>query len=230
MRPRLLSLGRMLLLAVALAGAPRAQDGWSFTLEPYVWIPALEGDGSADGSPDVDFEIDYPGELSAAFPLALVLEGPGGGAWRLDALYARWRDDDGATTSETSVSLLEAGHAWRMDERWALTAGLRAVDLGLEVDVLGVGSDASATWIDPWFGASGELPLRAGWSVRARGDLGGFGVGSDFTWQAAALLGWSSPSWRLELGYRALAVEFDDDDLDTELVAHGPQLALAVRL
>lgn len=214
----------------ALAGTTHAQDGWKVTLEPYVWIPALEGDGSAEGSPDVDFEIDYPGELSAAVPLALWVEGPGGGAWKLDLLYARWRDDDGATTSETSVSLLEAGYAWPAGEGWALTAGLRGIELELDVEVVGVESDAREAWVDPWVGASGEMALGAGWGFRAAGDVGGFGVGSDFTWQAAALLGWSSTRWRIEYGYRALAVEFDDEELETNLVAHGPFLGVAFRL
>ena len=133
MRRHLLSLGFSILLLLPIVGTTHAQDGWKLTLEPYIWIPALEGDGSADGSPEVDFDIDYPGELSAAVPLAVGLEGPGGGAWKLDLLYARWRDDDGATTSETSVGLLDAGYAWPVSERWALAAGLRGVQLELDV-------------------------------------------------------------------------------------------------
>ena len=74
------------------------------------------------------------------------------------------------------------------------------------------------------------MPLGEGWALRAWGDVGGFGVGSDFTWQAAALVGRSSGGWRVEFGYRALAVEFDDGELETDLVAHGPFLGVAVRL
>lgn len=230
MQRSLRAVGLPLLLAFPLAGTARAQDGWKLTLEPYVWIPALEGDGSAEGSPEVDFEIDYPGELSAAVPLALWIDGPGAGEWKVDLLYARWRDDDGATTTETSVGLLEAGYAWPMGERWALTAGLRGVELELDVEIASVESGAREAWIDPWVGASGEVPLGAGWGLRAWGDVGGFGVGSDFTWQAATLVGWSSARWRAEFGYRALAVEFDDGELETELLAHGPFVGVAVRL
>ena len=215
---------------LALAATARAQEGWSLVVEPYLWVPALEGEGSADGSAEVDFAIDYPGELSAALPLVLRLEAPGGSTWRLDGLYARWRDDDGSARTETELSLLEAGFGWPLSEAWDLTAGLRGVELELDVALGSVDSNASEAWVDPWIGGSGDVPLGAGWSLRTWGDVGGFGVGSDFTWQAAALVGWGSSRWRLELGYRALAVEFDDDDLETELLAHGPILGLALRI
>lgn len=225
-----LSLGRVMLVLLLLAGTARAQDGWRLTIEPYLWVPALEGDGSADGSPDVDFEIDYPGELSAAVPLALRLEAPGGCAWKLDGLYARWRDDDGATRTESTVSLLDAGFEWPVSEEWALTAGLRGIELELELEIASLESSAREAWIDPWIGASGAVPLGGNWALRTWGDVGGFGVGSDFTWQAATLLARSSERWRFEFGYRALAVEFDDDDLETSLLAHGPFLGVAFRL
>jgi len=226
---RLLSLCPIL-AASALAGTARAQEGWHLTVEPYLWVPTLEGEGSADGSADVDFTIHYPGELSAALPLALRLETPGGHAWKLDTLYARWNDDDGSSQSETSLSLIDAGFEWPVSDAWALTAGLRGVALELDLEIASVDASAREAWIDPWLGGSGAVPIGAGWALRTWGDVGGFGVGSDFTWQAAALVGWSSARWRFEFGYRALAVEFDDDDLDTELLAHGPMLGVALRL
>lgn len=219
-----------LAVALALAGTAQAQDDWRLTIEPYVWIPALEGEGSADGSPEVDFEIDYPGELSAALPLALRLATPGGSTWRLDGLYARWEDDEGSIETETSLSLVEAGVGWPTGGGWELVAGLRAVELELDVAIGGAEADASESWIDPWLGAAGEVELAERWTVRTWADVGGFGIGSDLTWQVAALAGWRGERWRVELGYRALAVAFDDDDLDTELLAHGPILGVAFEL
>lgn len=223
------ALTRVLLMGCVLAATAQAQDGWTFTLEPYIWIPALEGEGSADGSAEVDFEIDYPGELSSALPLALRVEAPCGSELRLDGLYARWRDDDGSARTESAVSLVDAGFGWPVSDAWHVTAGLRAVELELEVELGGTDADASEAWVDPWIGGSGDVPLGGGWSLRTWGDVGGFGVGSEFTWQAAALVGWGSERWRVELGYRALAVELDEDDLETEWLAHGPILGVAAR-
>lgn len=216
-----------LLASGALAAEARAQEGWSLEVEPYVWVPDLVGEGSADDSPEADFEIDYPGELSAALPLALRLEAPGGASLLFDGLYARWRDDDGSTRTETELSLVEAGIGLPL-RGFGLTAGLRAVELELDVEIGGTDTDGSAGWIDPWVGGRGALPLGRGWSLRGWGDVGGFGVGSDFTWQAAGLVAWSSARWRVEFGYRALAVDFDDEGIDTELLAHGPLLGVAL--
>src|SRR5262245_56897392 len=162
MRSRPLRVGSFLLAAYALAGAAPAQDGWSLALEPYLWVPALEGEGSADGSPEADFEIDYPGGLSAALPLALRLEAPGGSAWLFDGLYARWEDDDGSVRTESEVSLVEAGFAWPLSAAWDLILGLRAVEVGLDVELGGADADASEAWIDPWLGGGGDVPLRGG--------------------------------------------------------------------
>jgi hypothetical protein len=230
-RPRRAAL-RFLLLAGACAcplAQTDAQERWSIEVEPYVWIPDLEGEGTAGDAPEVDFAFDYPGGLSAALPLALRLDAPGPSSFRLDVLYARWTDDEGSVETESDLSLLEAGYGYALGESFDVTAGLRAVELGLDVEVGGVDADASESWIDPWVGARGRRALGGGWALTASGDVGGFGVGSDFTWPAAPYAGWSAGRWRIDLGYRALSVEFDDDDLDTELLAHGPIVGVGVR-
>ena len=227
MRRTPLCLGRLLVVAFALAGVARAQEDWDVTIEPYVWVPALEGEGSAGGSPEVDFEIDYPGELSAALPLALRVESPSGRSFTMDVLYARWTDDDGSIETESEISLVEAGAGVPLSEAWELAAGLRWIELGLDVEIGGADADADESWVDPWIGARGAVPIGGGWSVRGRADVGGFGVGSEFTWQALAVAAWGSARWRFDLGYRALSLRFDEDDLDTELLAHGPILGVA---
>ena len=62
-----------------------------------------------------------------------------------------------------------------------------------------------------------------------RGDIGGFGVGSDLMWQAEAALGVQlTKSIHAELGYRALSFDYDRDDLKYETITHGAQVMLGV--
>jgi len=223
------------LALLVLAGAwpcshAGAQERWSAEVEPYLWVPDLSGEGSADGAPEADFQIDYPGGLSAALPLAVRVDAPGRSSLRLDLLYARWTDDEGSVQTESQLSLLDLGYGYALDPSFDVMAGVRGVELSFEAELLGLEADTREAWVDPWIGGRGGVPLRGGWSLEGYGDVGGFGVGSDFTWQAAATLAWRSDRWRFDVGYRALSVDFDDDDLEVELLAHGPLLGVALRL
>ena len=69
----------------------------------------------------------------------------------------------------------------------------------------------SKNWTDPIVGARWLWNFTARWSLRVRGDLGGFGVGSDFTWQALALVEWQPfKHFSFAGGYRALYQDFED--------------------
>ena len=231
-----------ILSAWALASAPAAQDlevasgdtrgssSWEFTLEPYAWIAGLDGSASADGSDSDDLGPDLGeafGDLEMAAPLAFEARAPQGSfALLTDAIYLRLATDEGVST-KTEALLFELAGAvpvGRSDvAEWLF--GLRWIDV--EFDLSDVAS-AEEAWLDPFVGARGEFELGGAWSLRLRGDVGGFGVGSDFSWQGVALAGASlGEAWRIDLGYRALAVDFDGGDLRYDAVVHGPVLGLA---
>src|SRR6476619_179099 len=44
------------------------------------------------------------------------------------------------------------------------------------------------TWLDPLLAARVHAPLGGKWGFSAYGDVGGFGIGSDITWQAVATI------------------------------------------
>jgi hypothetical protein len=68
-------------------------------------------------------------------------------------------------------------------------------------------------WIDPFLGASGVYTWSTRWSVYARGDAGGFDVGSSFTWQGIGLVNYrASDLITLRAGWRQLDVDFREDN------------------
>ena len=72
-------------------------------------------------------------------------------------------------------------------------------------------------FFDPIVGFRFATPLSDSgkWRVQGRGDIGGFGVSMDLTWQAILDFGYRpSDSWAIWLGYRALAQDFDDSGKD----------------
>jgi hypothetical protein len=212
----------------------KQDEGGSISVEPFLWFVSLDSRGSADGSPPANVALgpsDVFGALDAGFLLAF--EARFAPRWNVlaDGLYVRFEEDEGSVRTETEATMVEAGVARRLESNAGidLLAGLRYIDLSLDVEIgSAIDSTARESWIDPWIGARGRIALGEQWSLRLRGDVGGFGVGSEFTWQALAVLGWSfADSWQLDLGYRAIDIDYEGDDLEFDGVIYGPLLGLA---
>jgi hypothetical protein len=118
--------------------------------------------------------------------------------------------------------------------------GARVTTLKVTFDPEG-GSDLdqSKTWADPILGSRMDLALgnEGRWKIRFRGDFGGFGAGSEFTWNLVGGLGyeWRFDTWQLEalLGGRALYQDFEDgSDLkrfEWDVTQYGPVVALGFK-
>jgi opacity protein-like surface antigen len=128
--------------------------------------------------------------------------------------------------------MVEAGLVWPAGFAKGLDvlAGLRFVELDLDLDLAGVrAGSGSADWVDPWIGARERIPIGGAWSAILRGDVGGFGVGSEFSWQA--ILGVRAACGDhvlVDVGYRALGIDYEDKDLSFDAVVHGPVVGLAI--
>ena len=71
-----------------------------------------------------------------------------------------------------------------------------------------------------------------------RGDVGGFGVGSDFSWQAIAAYAWdfaryNNVTFSGVLGYRALYVDYAQRSgrqrYESDMLQHGPVVGISAR-
>ncbi|MBM6584083.1 hypothetical protein ILT44_28185 [Microvirga sp. BT689] len=71
-----------------------------------------------------------------------------------------------------------------------------------------------------------------------RGDIGGFGVGSDFSWQAIGGYGFDFGAYNGiifsgVIGYRALSVDYAQGEgrrsYEFDMVQHGPILGVSMR-
>lgn len=55
------------------------------------------------------------------------------------------------------------------------------------------------------------LPLGGNWTLISKADIGGFGIGSDFAWQASAFADWHfAANASLLVGVRFLGVDYAD--------------------
>lgn len=85
-------------------------------------------------------------------------------------------------------------------------------------------------WWDPYIGVRARYNFSPTIYVIARGDIGGFGVGSDLMWQGECALGFQlTSSIYTEIGYRALSFDYEDNGLTYDTITHGAQLTLGIQ-
>ena len=92
-------------------------------------------------------------------------------------------------------------------------------------------------WIDPFFGLRWWFRVAERWNLRFRGDVGGFGAGSDLAWNLVGLIDYQP--WKhvgLAAGYRVYYQDYSKgkNERGREIFAiestmHGPILGLDIR-
>ena len=99
-------------------------------------------------------------------------------------------------------------------------------------------ADGSRDWFDPIIGTHLIWDLSKRWNVIIGGSIGGFGVGSDFSWSAMGLVGYrfnfsKNVTGNVVLGYRVLCQDYEDgsgtDRFVWDTTMQGPLTGLSIR-
>ena len=221
---------------------PSVDEGWGFLIKPYLFASGLDGEvGSGDATGDIEASFeDLLDDLNFGAMLQLEVVPPES-PWRvlLDLWYVQLEESGTAPgPAETKVDAdidqfmgeLSVAYELMEDGRLDVLGGIRYWDLSGELDAGDESADGEADWIDPLVGARSLLPLGEHFFVLLRGDVGGFGVGSDISYNLGAGLGWSiSKTFELAAGYRYTYVDYDDDVV-YDVAQSGPLLGLVIRL
>lgn len=115
-----------------------------------------------------------------------------------------------------------------IDASAELLAGARYWMVGGDVTVTGprgnsVSAGSTQQWVDPVIGARFASPLSEKLLMRLRGDIGGFGAASDFTWNIEAVGEYRcSECCGLQLGYRVLDVDYTRGNFAYDVNYRGP--------
>jgi len=223
------------------------EDGWTFRASPYGWITAIEGDSTIAGlSAPVDIsmvdtlenlDIGYMGIFEASYDKW---------ALGLDVVYGRTTDDIDAGgrlfdsfSFEQKQLLLTPFVAYRavQTERYHMDVFAGARFTIIEAELTGrlsrggeVSTDGDIDWADPIIGIRGQAELSDNLYFRYNGDIGGFGVSSDLTWQAFVGLGYRlNNHFSLVGGYRALGIDYSSGQFAVDTITHGPVFGLDIR-
>ena len=108
---------------------------------------------------------------------------------------------------------------YRIVPFWEVGVGGRFTNLSTDIDVrrnvLPAGTEevtasGSKIWFDPVIITRFSADIKDKWLFRFRGDIGGFGIGSDLTWQLQAYAGYRfGKVFQLTAGYRILSIDYD---------------------
>ena len=139
----------------------------------------------------------------------------------------------GVDTEQVTV-MATLGHRVAPNLEALLSLAYFDVSADLRVRVLQQVRTASrdANWVDPLVGLNYDIPVSGKWRFTLRGDVGGFGFGSDFTWHALTKFTYQqSDRFNWYVGYRAIAYDYEEGQglnyQHYDLVQHGPGAGVA---
>lgn len=240
----------LLSAVVALAGAaananelPRAtapSSGWSFQLTPYLWASALKGDVALGPlAPPTSINasfMDIVDHLDMAFAgqfewrngkygiladlsylaASVSASGPAG------FVNGNLKDKTFFGTIVGSYRAVEQGNA-----SVELLAGGRVWWRHDELTITGLGGAQTASreksWVDPIIGLRARAQISPTVFMQFYGDVGGFGVASDMTYQLEGIVGYLySPTKTFFAGYRYLSVDYERGGYIFDVRMSGP--------
>ncbi len=232
-------LGALLLAAGAVPGIPAlaqdANESWGFLISPYIMFPNMKGETGVGNLPDVSVDED-PGDIFDNLQFGAML-------------YAEARNREWAITSDVLYMKLESevlpqsqvidGEAEVAQLGWELAAmrrlspwfelGIAAIwnKMDADVDIVvsalpgapAIGGGLDEQWVDPSIVARAVAPIGDKWRFEARGNVGGFGVGSEMFYQLQLDFVYAmSERWQFGFGYRYIDVDYESGSGATRFV------------
>jgi hypothetical protein len=234
------------------------KNGWKFHAAPYLWAISMEGDAVISGhKSEIDTSFsDIWKELNIA---GMVNFEGSKDRWGFygDVIYSHLGKDksvQGIKIEPTvKLAMLMAGGSYQLG-KWrpsgnagkdrptvtfyALLGG-RYTYLDIRADIKKFkNASGDEGWLDPLIGTRIIFDLSERWELGLQGNIGGFGVGSDFTWEAHGDIGYrlslfsKKNNGRFVVGYRALYQDYSngsgDNKFEWDVTMHGPVIGMVI--
>lgn len=198
------------------AGPSAPSDGWRVSFVPYLWITEVHGNVRiGDLSAPIDVGFDKVFDLMGNGDL---LGGMGYLEARRDRLILFTDATGSVVRTKQSVPVgkadlaadfatLEFGVGWRLYEGFdaisvdGLVGGrynylYNSIDVTTGSGASGPGRDVTVDFVDPFVGGRWAVHFTDALSLLFRGDIGGFGAGSQLAWSLFGGLRYETP-WSL---------------------------------
>ena len=226
------------------------ENNWRFVIEPYLLAASIEGDTSVGRATGLNVDVSFSDileALEAAFMVRAEAYHESGWGILVDYGFIKLGKDasgplGGVVDAEVRQGVLETFIARQFvlqQGHWEIYTGIRWWDNDIDVTIdpaIRPGSinlSVKEGWVDPVVGAQLGMPLSESFSLVLRGDVGGFGISSDFTALVAAGIHYRFTKMiSLDVRYKALWVDYENgtkgtpDYFSYKTVTHGPILGV----
>ncbi len=219
-------------------------SSWNFQVEPYLMFPNMKGSTQIrENLPALEVDADTENIFSHLKMGAMLYLEAKNENWAItsDFLYMKLGED------VTPTNLVQSGELELKETLWELDGYRRILPMleaGIGMRLLNISADANfsfafqdrsanvnETWVDPIIVVRSHNIIKDNVLLNLKGDIGGFGIGSEFTWQIQADAGYQfSDLFYILLGYRYIGIDYESgsgsDYFSYNIDTFGPELRL----
>jgi len=223
------------LLLAAGASTPAAAAGWEHSLAPYIWGTGLDGEVGI-GPVRSDVDLSFSDILETLDGGILIHYEAEKGDWTVlsDLVFTDVGTDGDLVDTDYKQTIFELGAGYAVRPGFQVLFGARWNDNDAEIRIVGPGgtidirAEGRQSWIDPFVGGRWNASLAEKWALQTRLDVGGFGVGSELTWNAAlTALYEATDKVTVGFGYRLMDIDYDDAPLVYDVQMPGALLGVS---
>jgi hypothetical protein len=236
-------------IAILISNVSQGQEtesvkkGWKYKLEPYGMFPNMSGTSAIGNLPELNVEVESSQIFENLQMGAMLYLEVSNEKWNLnsDLLYMDIGKGvkSNALISNGEITAKQLG--WELAGLYKVTpwfeAGVGGLlnSIKLELDINrntiegpeNVKRENSQTWFDPMLIAVFKNTPEKKIIYSFRGEIGGFGIGSDLAWQIQAYAGYRfSELFQIQGGYRVISLDYENgsgaDRFKYDVNTYGP--------
>lgn len=238
------------LAALTLAGAasaraqsasPSSDEGWQFTVAPYLMGASLDGTVSVNGrEAEADVSAnDVFDHMDAGF-MGMFAARKGNWGLVADVVFVKLDVPSEMPPADfkPTIGIYSLAGVRRLAPWADVTLGARWNRLNAVIDLKPpmppVHVDKTRDWVDPVVGVVLRTPLERRLHATLIADVGGFGIGSDITWQVFPTAGVRLAKWAsFDAGWRFLKVDYETGEgasrFSYDMLYQGPVAGFTFR-
>ncbi len=209
-----------------------AADGdWNWSIAPYAWLSGMEGSMTV-GPVETRIDKDFADIFSDLELGAMLTVDANNGTWGVmgDAVYVKLKSKQetllGDIRGRIEEWIVSAVPYYRVmsDETIAIDIGAGGRYITTDVQISGPVSKNSSSrdWVDPVVMARARVQLTQKFAMIVTGDIGGFGIESDLTWEIIGTASYAmTDNTDFIFGYRYLDYDYSDKDFTYDISTSG---------